>query len=108
MILHNYTDFDEFYNIVKSIMNKDVWFLIFEYLKPKFNKNEYCLLHDYRVIFKIKICNAYLNNNKYYYSYRRNNNLVMYVSETNIYKLDKLNLLNKLYKIEINNNIKSK
>ena len=103
MILHNYTSFDEFYNIVKSIMNEDIWCLIFEFLKPKFNKDEYCLLHDNRFIFKIKICNAYLNNNKYYYSYRVNNNLVMYASQKNIYKLNKLNHLDKLYKIEINN-----
>ena len=65
--------FPEFYELVKHVLNEDVWIIIYKLSLPMFNEYDKCYLHSQYSdnIENVEICNVYYhkNYNKYLYSY---------------------------------------
>mgnify|MGYP001179779140 CR=1 FL=1 len=65
--------FPEFYELIKHLLNEDVWIIIYKMSLPKFIESDKCYLYSKfsNNIENVEICNIYYhkNYNKYLYSY---------------------------------------
>lgn len=73
MISYKEFSFQEFYDVVKSLnnMHEDIWWIIYNYTKPKFKRYNKCILHHEHINYKenVIIYDVYFSNVELQYCY---------------------------------------